>query len=37
MGESGLDLLVQEGQHWKNAVNTVIKHVGSIKEGEFLG
>ena len=34
--ECRLDLLVQDGQHWKNAVNTVMEHDGSIKGGEFL-
>jgi len=28
--------LMQDGQHWKNAVNTVMEHDGSIKGGEFL-
>ena len=36
MGECGLDLLVQDGQHWKNAMNTVMQHDGSIKGGEFF-
>jgi len=28
--------LMQDRQHWKNAVNTVMEHDRSIKRGEFL-
>jgi len=28
--------LMQDRQHWKSAVNTVMEHDRSIKRGEFL-